>query len=168
MKNMKKIIILCASVLMLRGLGTLSATAVVAVSGKNFVSAKNTHFMKDGKTYFIVGSNFWYGAYLGKPDSVAERARLYKELDNLQAMGVNNLRVLAVSEKTEMTSAVKPTTTQAPGQYDENLLVGLDYFLAEMAKRDMTVVLYLNNFWQWSGGMTQYLNWFEGSKSNRS
>jgi mannan endo-1,4-beta-mannosidase len=62
-----------------------------------------------------------------------------------------------------MKSAVSPATTNAPGQYDENLLAGLDFLMAEVAKRDMTVVLYLNNFWQWSGGMTQYLNWFEGT-----
>ena len=31
-----------------------------------------------------------------------------------------------------------------------------------MAKRDMTAVLYLNNFWQWSGGMTQYMAWIDG------
>jgi mannan endo-1,4-beta-mannosidase len=94
---------------------------------------------------------------------VGERARLLKELDNMKALGINNLRVLAVSEKTEMKSAVSPATTNAPGQYDENLLAGLDFLMAEVAKRDMTVVLYLNNFWQWSGGMTQYLNWFEGT-----
>jgi len=31
-----------------------------------------------------------------------------------------------------------------------------------MAKRDMKAVLYLNNFWQWSGGMAQYVSWFTG------
>jgi mannan endo-1,4-beta-mannosidase len=54
----------------------------------------------------------------------------------------------------------------APGQYDEELLRGLDFLLAELGRRDMTAVLYLNNFWQWSGGMTQYLNWFTGSPAH--
>jgi endo-1,4-beta-mannosidase len=31
-----------------------------------------------------------------------------------------------------------------------------------MAKRDMKAVLYLNNFWQWSGGMSQYMAWING------
>ena len=26
----------------------------------------------------------------------------------------------------------------------------------------MKAVLYLNNFWQWSGGMSQYMAWFNG------
>jgi len=125
----------------------------------DFVGVKGTHFVRDEQPYYIVGANFWYGGYLG----VGERARLVKELDNMHALGINNLRVLAVSEKTEMKSAVSPASTTAPGRYDENLLVGLDFLMAEVAKRDMTVVLYLNNFWQWSGGMTQYLNWFEGT-----
>jgi mannan endo-1,4-beta-mannosidase len=89
-----------------------------------------------------------------------------KELDRLQALGINNLRVLAVSERTAMKSAVSPATTAAPGDYDEQLLRGLDFLLAELGRRDMTAVLYLNNFWQWSGGMTQYLNWFTGSPAH--
>ena len=44
---------------------------------------------------------------------------------------------------------------QRPKHIDETLWQGLDFLLAEMAKRDMKAVLYLNNFWQWSGGMSQ-------------
>jgi mannan endo-1,4-beta-mannosidase len=40
--------------------------------------------------------------------------------------------------------------------------VGLDYLLDQMARRDMKAVLYVNNFWQWSGGMSQYMAWFNG------
>jgi mannan endo-1,4-beta-mannosidase len=135
----------------------LCACGVAAAA--DFVGVKGTHFIRNEQPYYIVGANFWYGGYLGAGD----RARLVKELDTMHALGINNLRVLAVSEKTEMKSAVSPASTTAPGRYDEDLLVGLDFLMAEVAKRDMTVVLYLNNFWQWSGGMTQYLNWFEGT-----
>ena len=31
--------------------------------------------------------------------------------------------------------------------------------LAELGQRDMKAVIYLNNFWDWSGGMPAYLNW---------
>jgi mannan endo-1,4-beta-mannosidase len=156
---MKRLTTLCAGVLLLGACGFAAA----ANQASDFVSAKSTHLARKGQAYYIVGANFWYGGYLGAASGVGERARLLKELDNMQALGINNLRVLAVSEKTAMKSAVSPATTAAPGQYDEALLVGLDFLLAEVAKRDMTVVLYLNNFWQWSGGMTQYLNWFEGT-----
>lgn len=131
-----------------------------------FVAVQDAHFVRNGRPYLISGANFWYGGYLGAPDSVGQRARLVKELDRLKALGINNVRVLALSEQTDMKSAVRPATTRKPGDYDENLLRGLDFLMAELARRDMTAVLYLNNFWQWSGGMTQYLNWFEGTPAH--
>lgn len=154
---MKRIIQLYASLLMLG-----AASAAAAVPASSYVTVKQTQFSRNGHAYYIAGANFWYGGYLGAGIG-GDRARLVRELDRMRALGINNLRVLAVSEKTDMKSAVSPASTAAPGQYDEQLLAGLDFLLAEMAKRDMTAVLYLNNFWQWSGGMTQYLNWFEGS-----
>lgn len=141
---------------------TLSTAISCATDANQFVSVKGMHFEHDGKSYYIAGANMWYGGYLGAPTSVGDRARLIKELDNLQAMGINNLRVLAVSEKSDLHSAVHPAITNGFGNYDENLLIGLDYLLSEMAKRHMTAVLYLNNFWQWSGGMTQYMSWING------
>jgi mannan endo-1,4-beta-mannosidase len=153
---MKKMIALAASLLMM---GVVPAASAASATDKSFVAVKKTQFIRNGNPYYIAGANFWYGAYLGAND----RPRLLKELDTLKGMGINNLRVLAVSEKTDMKSAVRPATTDAPGKYDERLLAGMDFLLAEMAKRDMTAVIYLNNFWQWSGGMTQYLNWFAGT-----
>jgi mannan endo-1,4-beta-mannosidase len=147
--------------------GAQAAQAANVASGKDgFVAVQDAHFVRNGQPYFIAGANFWYGGYLGAPSGVGQRARLVKELDRLQALGINNVRVLAVSEQTDMKSAVRPATTRKPGDYDENLLRGLDFLMAELARRDMTAVLYLNNFWQWSGGMTQYLNWFEGTPAH--
>jgi mannan endo-1,4-beta-mannosidase len=145
------------------GLGGPAAAADTPATNDSFVSVRQTHFARNGKSYYVAGANFWYGGYLGAAGGVGDRARLVKELDNMKALGINNLRVLAVSEKTAMKSAVRPATTSAPGVYDENLLAGLDFLLAELGKRDMTAVIYLNNFWQWSGGMTQYMNWFGGT-----
>lgn len=152
MKKLKILITICFAIF----------TTHLYASTDNFVTVDGAHFKKSGKPYYIAGTNMWYAAYLGAPSKVGDRERLGKELDKLKKMGVNNLRVLAVSEKSEINSAVKPATTNGFGQYDENLLIGLDYLLIELAKRDMTVVLYLNNFWQWSGGMTQYMSWIDG------
>lgn len=144
-------------------LALLAALCALDASAAGFVKVKGTHFEREGRAYYIAGANLWYGGYLGAANKPGDRARLRKELDTLKSLGINNVRVLAVSEQTAMPSAVKPATTQAPGRYDEALLQGLDFLMAELAQRDMTAVLYLNNFWQWSGGMTQYLNWFEGT-----
>jgi mannan endo-1,4-beta-mannosidase len=126
-----------------------------------FVRVDGQQFVLGGEPYYFVGTNFWYGAYLGSTGKVGNRDRLAQELDLLAENGITNLRVLAASESSSLIKSVKPSIQSAPGELDEQLLLGLDYLLVEMAKRDMKAVLYLNNFWQWSGGMTQYLQWAE-------
>ncbi len=139
---------------------SFSITAHAAQSG--FVTVEGRQFMLDGKPYRFAGANVWYGAYLGAPGRGGDRARLIKELDDLAKRGITNLRVLAISEESELKRAVRPGIVKGPGKIDDTLWQGLDFLLAEMAKRDMKAVLYLNNFWQWSGGMAQYVSWFGG------
>lgn len=93
-----------------------------------------------------------------------DRELLLEELDRLQSIGVTNLRVMAASEgpNTEPYRMV-PALMLSPGVYDERVLDGLDFFIAEMGKREMKAVMMLNNYWQWSGGMGQYVSWSEGS-----
>lgn len=82
-----------------------------------------------------------------------------KELDELKANGITNLRILVGAEGGKQDFTVTPALQSQQGKYDENLLDGLDYLLSEMGKRNMDAVLYLNNNWEWSGGMAQYLEW---------
>jgi mannan endo-1,4-beta-mannosidase len=139
-----------------------SAGAATTQSASDFVTVQGTQFRLHGKPYYYAGTNLWYGGYLGSPGTTGNRARLLKELDQLQAMGITNIRVLGVSEASDLKRAVRPGIVSEPGRYDEELLQGMDFFLAEMSKRDMKAVIYLNNFWQWSGGMSQYVSWFAG------
>lgn len=138
----------------------VAPAASAAQSG--YVKVAGRHFTLDGRPYYFAGANLWYGMYLGSPGVTGDRARLVRELDRLASQGVRNLRVLAISEQSELKRAVRPAVLLAPRQVDETLWQGLDFLLAEMAKRDMKAVLYLNNFWQWSGGMSQYVAWFNG------
>jgi mannan endo-1,4-beta-mannosidase len=134
-----------------------------AISGQSgFVSVKGRHLQLDHKPYYFAGTNLWYGMYLGSPGKTGDRPRLNRELDRLASQGVLNLRVLAISEASALKRAVTPAVLQGPAQVDETLWQGLDYLLDQMARRDMKAVLYVNNFWQWSGGMSQYLAWFNG------
>jgi len=43
------------------------------------------------------------------------------------------------------------------GQFDERVFVGLDFVLAEAARRGLKVLLALTNYWTPFGGMTQYV-----------
>lgn len=117
-------------------------------------------FARDGKPYTFLGANLWYGATLGREGAPGDRERLRRELDRLRRLGVNNLRVLAGTEGPDSEPwRITPALQSAPGVYREELLRGLDFLLREMRSRDMTAVVCLNNFWPWSGGMSQYLNW---------
>lgn len=144
------------------GAADAAATANKVPQQSGFVSVKGRHFQLDGKPYYYAGANLWYGMYLGSPGKTGDRARLEKELDQLAAQGIMNLRVLAVSEASTLKRAVTPAVVQGPMQIDDTLWQGLDYLLDQMARRDMKAVLYVNNFWQWSGGMSAYLAWTTG------
>ena len=74
-------------------------------------------------------------------------------------MGVANLRVLAGAEESPVKNTIKPGFELPDGTLNQALLVGLDHAMAELAKRGMTAVLYLTNFWEWSGGMMTCLFW---------
>lgn len=117
-------------------------------------------FVRDGKPYYFVGANFWYGAILGSEGEGGNRERLHKELDFLKSIGINNLRVLVGADgENGIKTRVEPSLQVAPGVYNDTLLAGLDYFMNELRERDMTAVLYLNNSWEWSGGYSVYLQW---------
>lgn len=129
---------------------------------KNFVTVDGMQFKLNNKPYYFTGANIWYACYLGAvPDG---RERLVKELDTLKSLGITNLRILGGSEESDLIVSLKPAIQKSPGVYDESLLEGLDFALAEMGKRNMHAVIYLNNYWQWSGGMSQYVNWITGEK----
>jgi mannan endo-1,4-beta-mannosidase len=129
-----------------------------------FIKVRDSHFIIDERPYYFLGTNLWYGCYLGSPAETGDRARLVKELDLLESLGVTNLRILAASEKSEIKNSLKPAIQTEPGVYDENLLKGLDFLLDEMGKRNMYAVIFLNNYWEWSGGMSQYNAWTTGGK----
>ena len=129
-----------------------------------FVTVSDGKFVLAGQAYRFVGANFWQGMNLGVDGPRGDRARLLQELDDLQQLGVTNLRVMASSEGPNTEPyRMTPALMTSPGVYDESVLDGLDFLLAEMGKRGLRAVMVLNNFWQWSGGMGQYVSWHEKS-----
>jgi len=125
-----------------------------------FIKVENGQFIKNGKPYYYIGTNYWYGGILGSKGKEGNRERLLKELDLMKSYGITNLRVLAGAEGPEgEPRRVSPALQLSPGVYNEDLLEGLDFMLDEMSKRDMVAILFLNNAWEWSGGFSQYLAW---------
>ncbi len=140
---------------------SLTLLLVISISattwGADFIRADKMRFMRGDKPYYFCGANFWYGCYLGASEGGTKR--LVKELDQMKSLGIVNLRVLGASEESEIERSVTPAIQSASGELNETLLKGLDVLLSEMAKRDMTAVIFLNNYWEWSGGMSTYMSW---------
>ena len=129
-------------------------------STPSFVKVEDGKFVSDNYPSYFAGTNFWYGAILGSEGQGSDRERLAKELDFLKENGMVNLRVLVGGDGPDgVKQRISPTLQKAPGVYNDTIFWGLDYFLAELGKRDMKAVLYINNSWEWSGGYGMYLEW---------
>ena len=122
------------------------------------ITVKGTQFFKGNKPYSYIGTNYWYGSLLASK-KIGDRKRLLRELDLMQKNGIDNLRILVGGDGGKYDYTVRPALQYEQGKYDEDLLDGLDFLIAEMSKRKMYAVLYLTNNWEWSGGMSQYLEW---------
>ena len=135
-----------------------------STSSNDFIKVKGTRFSLSQKEYQFMGTNFWYGANLGADKKL--RPRLVRELDKLASLGIKNLRVIAGSEGPDSKPyRMVPSMQVSPGKYNNNVLEGLDFLLDEMRKRGMKAVMVLNNYWNWSGGMGQYLVWAKARNS---
>lgn len=136
-----------------------------SISPDQYIKVDGTNFIKNKQKYYFVGANLWYGCYLGSPGKTGDRDRLKLELDKLKSLNIDNLRILAASENSTIKRSIKPAIQTELGVYNVELLEGLDYLLYEMSKRDMHAVIYLNNYWEWSGGMGQYNAWTQGGEA---
>ncbi len=128
-----------------------------------FVTAKDGRLQVNGKPYYFIGTNYWYGSLLGlEKDPKRGIERLRRELDFLKANGITNLRLLGGAEGSGPLNGVTrvgPPFQVTQASFNERALDGLDLLLDEMAKRDMRAVIFISNNWEWSGGFQQYLIW---------
>ncbi|KQS55777.1 hypothetical protein ASG17_06875 [Brevundimonas sp. Leaf363] len=128
-----------------------------------FVSATPQGLMLGGAPYRFVGANAAFYAYMGA-EGIGDRDRLKRELDDLRAMGVTNLRVMGGSELSA-DGGLQRAFNRPDGTQDADLMAGLDFLMVEMAARGMKAVVYLTNFWDWSGGMMAYLSWLNDGRT---
>jgi mannan endo-1,4-beta-mannosidase len=151
---------------LLIGTSALLASSAVAAPEREsrFVRRRGTSFRLGSEPYRIAGTNMWYAAYLGADAPLGNRDRLKREFDRITALGINNVRILGSSEFSPLKNSVRPTFRNRTRHFNETLLRGLDNALAEIGRRGLTTVIYLNNFWEWSGGMMTYLYWTNGGR----
>ncbi len=166
---MRQSILIAIAAASLASLFGCHKTAVPQDDNK-YVTVRDGEFYIGDSIYRYVGANFWYGAILGSEGRGGDRVRLARELDKMKELGIDNVRVLVGGDGEEnVPSHIMPVLQTAPGVYNDTILDGLDYMMAELEKRDMKAVLYLNNSWEWSGGYGEYLQWAgEGRTPNPS
>ena len=124
----------------------------------HFITTDKTTLLKDGKPYHYIGTNMWYASVLASEGEGGNRERFCKELDKLKSIGVNNLRILSGPDAgSDLANPAKPYLQTEPGVLNDTILHGLDFAIAELDKRGMDAVIYLNNAWDWSGGYGFYL-----------
>src|SRR5262245_57955086 len=118
----------------------------IAASAQEFVRVKNQQFFIGDKPYYFIGTNYWYGTFLGlEKDKRRGVERLRKELDFLKANGVTNLRILAGAEGAGLINGVTrvgPPLQPVQGKFNTEVLDGLDLVLYEMGKRDLKAIVF--------------------------
>jgi mannan endo-1,4-beta-mannosidase len=116
--------------------------------------------VKGGKPFFVSGFNYWAGPTLAREGNAAGWDQVRRDLDGLQAAGVNMLRVMGATEGPDTEpERIVPTIQPALGQYDPAGVAGVLKFAEELKRRGLFAIFTMNNFWQWSGGFGQYLAW---------
>jgi mannan endo-1,4-beta-mannosidase len=120
----------------------------------HFVTAEGPRFAIDGDTVYFSGGNH---PQLRLGD--AWRTDLIKTfLDEWEtaAPEMNWLRVPAFATGTERNQI---SLLESPGQFNESGFVILDELIAACAERGIRLVLPLANYWDWNGGVPQYVDW---------
>ena len=153
---------------MIKKIGLYFFVAILFINNANaqdaFVKQQANGFTVNNKPYRFIGANMWYANLLGMTNEKGgDRKRLLKELDFLQSQGVDNIRVLVGAQGQHKIinaiNPVHPAMQLATGQYNNDVLDGMDFLLQQLQKRNMHGVFFLSNNWEWSGGFLQYLNW---------
>jgi mannan endo-1,4-beta-mannosidase len=143
---------------------TTASSLDIADDGRSprdgFVTVRGTELRLAGRSYHFVGANYWQAMNLASRGPGGDRQQLLRELDEMSAHGITNLRIMAASEGPDTEPLrIVPALLQAPGVYNADLLDGLDFVLKALDDRGMKAVMTMANMWQWSGGFGQYLVW---------
>ena len=141
---------------------TLLLCLALASVRDDYVIVENNKFLLDGKPYHYIGTNYWYGVNLGAPES-GDRERVISELNQLKSIGITNLRIMAGGQgPDDRDKRIVPSIEPKPMEFNEDVWLGFDFLLNEMRKREMKAVVPINNYWEWSGGFGQYVEWQGG------
>lgn len=124
------------------------------------LEVRGPKFYRDGKPFFVSGFNYWPATTLAREGNAAGWDQVRRDLDALQAIGINMIRTMGATEGPDTEPLrIVPTLQPSMGVYDGPGMAGLVKLADELKRRGLFGIFMLNNFWQWSGGFAQYLAW---------
>ncbi|KAJ2224554.1 hypothetical protein IWW45_008059 [Coemansia sp. RSA 485] len=137
---------------------------MAAATDASLVTARGTRLWRGHAEYHVSGANYWQAMNLAMASGESsDRARVHHDLSQLQSLGINTVRILASSEGSQFNdqppARLHPVLMPRPGYHDPMVLHGLDWFLAQLPRYNMTAVVSLANYWTWSGGAAQLVGW---------
>jgi mannan endo-1,4-beta-mannosidase len=149
----------------------------------DFVSREGTHFVLDGKPFFVAGINNHYLTF-GSPREVT------LVLDDAVAMGANVVRTFIQPIIGSLDGTTKPTVWKWRSNADSsdlgvhgtymfywdaqrgamaanegaNGLQRLDFLVSEARKRNLRLIITFLDFWKYAGGAQQMLAWYQDGR----
>jgi mannan endo-1,4-beta-mannosidase len=116
--------------------------------------------VREGEPFVVAGMNYWAASTLARQGNGAGWDRVRRDLDALQALGVNAIRTMAMTEGPDTEPLrIVPSMQPREGSYEASAVRGTLQLADELRARRMFGIFVLTNFWPWSGGMAQYLAW---------
>jgi mannan endo-1,4-beta-mannosidase len=155
--------------------------AISAEPSSNFIGREETHFILDGKPYFVAGINNHYLTF-GSPIEVT------RVLDDAVAMGANVVRTFVQPIIGSLDGTTKPTIWNWRSNADSSDLgvhgtymfywdmqraamatndgatglQRLDFLVSEARKRNLHLIIAFVDYWQYTGGAQQMAAWRDG------
>src|SRR5262252_8895069 len=96
------------------------------------LEVRGPRFYRDGKPFNVSGFNYWTGPTLAREGNAAGWDQVRKDLDALQAIGINVVRTMAATEGPDTEPLrIVPTIQPELGKYDEAGVAGVLRFADE-------------------------------------
>ncbi|KAJ7543167.1 hypothetical protein O6H91_09G027700 [Diphasiastrum complanatum] len=129
----------------------LSTQLPLGLPNLSFVQRNGSHFVVDGKPFYINGWNSYW--LMAQAVDFSTRSKVKTILRRGASMGMTVCRTWAFNDAGYQALQV------APGKYDEDVFQALDYVLVEARRNRVRLLLSLANNLDAFGGKGQYVRW---------
>jgi len=141
--------------------GSTAATRTTATPDpaiERFVERDGTDLVVDGDRVTVSGGNHPQVSLLDELAAPEEWLDAWLEA----VPGIDVLRVPAFGDGAH--NRLQP----APGEYNEEAFELLDELVYRFGQRGVRLVFFLTNYWDWHGGMPQYVSWSDIADSKEA